>query len=182
MWLHMAKPQAQARRLLQQRANLAQQQETTVINTSTALGLALTPYLENGDKVSAESVIKAVFDGGKRLNSPQLRLFALVRAEATEPRLGIAVSKKVDKRAVGRNRIKRMARELFRRERATLPAGDFVLIAQPGAKSVPMPELRAQFAQLLERARSLKPLPPTGTMPASAEAPARPHPNPVQES
>ncbi|MDW4561771.1 MULTISPECIES: EAL domain-containing protein [Aeromonas] len=43
---------------------LAQQQETTVINTSTALGLALTPYLENGDKVSAESVMKAVFDGG----------------------------------------------------------------------------------------------------------------------
>lgn len=43
---------------------LAQQQETTVINTVTALGLALTPYLENGDKVSAESVIKAVFDGG----------------------------------------------------------------------------------------------------------------------
>lgn len=43
---------------------LAQQQETTVINTATSLGLALTPYLENGDKVSAESVIKAVFDGG----------------------------------------------------------------------------------------------------------------------
>ena len=42
---------------------LAQQQETTVINTSTALGLALTPYLENGDKVGAESVIKAVSDG-----------------------------------------------------------------------------------------------------------------------
>ena len=46
------------------RTYLAQQQETTVINTATALGLALTPYLENGDKVSAESVIKAVFDGG----------------------------------------------------------------------------------------------------------------------
>ena len=45
------------------RSYLAQQQETTVINTSTALGLALTPYLENGDKVGAESVIKAVFDG-----------------------------------------------------------------------------------------------------------------------
>ena len=46
------------------RTYLAQQQETTVINTVTALGLALTPYLENGDKVGAESVIKAVFDGG----------------------------------------------------------------------------------------------------------------------
>lgn len=46
------------------RTYLAQQQETTVINTSTSLGLALTPYLETGDKVGAESVIKAVFDGG----------------------------------------------------------------------------------------------------------------------
>lgn len=46
------------------RSYLAQQQETTVINTATSLGLALTPYLETGDKVGAESVIKAVFDGG----------------------------------------------------------------------------------------------------------------------
>ncbi|KUE79306.1 EAL domain-containing protein [Aeromonas schubertii] len=46
------------------RSYLAQQQETTVINTATSLGLALTPYLETGDKVGAESVINAVFDGG----------------------------------------------------------------------------------------------------------------------
>lgn len=46
------------------RSYLAQQQETTVINTATSLGLALTPYLENGDKVGAESVIRAIFDGG----------------------------------------------------------------------------------------------------------------------
>jgi len=46
------------------RSYLAQQQETTVINTATSLGLALTPYLENGDKVGAESVIQAIFDGG----------------------------------------------------------------------------------------------------------------------
>ncbi len=46
------------------RTYLAQQQETTVINTATSLGLALTPYLENGDKVGAESVIQAIFDGG----------------------------------------------------------------------------------------------------------------------
>ena len=45
------------------RTYLAQQQETTVINTATSLGLALTPYLENGDKVGAESVIQAIFDG-----------------------------------------------------------------------------------------------------------------------
>lgn len=46
------------------RSYLAEQQQTTVTNTATSLGLALTPYLETGDKVGAESVIKAVFDGG----------------------------------------------------------------------------------------------------------------------
>ena len=51
------------------RTYLAQQQETTVINTATSLGLALTPYLENGDKVGAESVIQAIFDGGGGFNS-----------------------------------------------------------------------------------------------------------------
>lgn len=46
------------------RSYLAQQQETTVINTVTSLGLALTPYLETSDILGAESVINAVFDGG----------------------------------------------------------------------------------------------------------------------
>jgi EAL domain-containing protein (putative c-di-GMP-specific phosphodiesterase class I)/GGDEF domain-containing protein len=43
---------------------LSSQQESEVINTSTSLGLALTPYLESGDRVGAESVINAIFDGG----------------------------------------------------------------------------------------------------------------------
>ena len=123
-------------------------------------------------RVSAE--FQAVFKAGRRLSSPQLRLFAHVRAEATAPRLGVAVSKKVDKRAVGRNRIKRIARDTFRRERHQLPPGDYVLIAQPGAAALDNPALRAQWLQLLERARSLKPTPPAGTMPASPDARERP--------
>ena len=122
--------------------------------------------------VSAE--YQAVFKAGRRLGSPQLRLFAHVRAEASEPRLGVAVSRKVDKRAVGRNRIKRIARDAFRRERHRLPAGDYVLIAQPGASALDNDALRAQWLQLLERARSLKPTAPAGTMPDSPGAPACP--------
>lgn len=123
-------------------------------------------------RVSAE--FQAVFKAGRRLSSPQLRLFAHVRAEAKVPRLGVAVSKKVDKRAVGRNRIKRLARETFRRERHQLPPGDYVLIAQPGASALSSDELRAQWLLLLERARSLKPTPPAGTMPDSPVARERP--------
>ena len=56
-------------------AYLSAQQQTTVINTATALGLALTPYLERGDALGAEAVINTAFDGGfyKQL---QLDLFA----------------------------------------------------------------------------------------------------------
>lgn len=43
---------------------LAEQQRISVINTANSVGLALTPYLESGDKVGAESVINAAFDGG----------------------------------------------------------------------------------------------------------------------
>lgn len=127
-----------------------------------------------GARLRASAEFQAVFKTGRRLSSPHLRLFAWLRAEAPGPRLGIAVSKKVDKRAVGRNRIKRMARESFRGECATLPAGDYVLIAQPGCKTLDAATLRAQFLQLLERARSLKPDPSPGTMPASPDASARP--------
>jgi methyl-accepting chemotaxis protein len=43
---------------------LAEQQRISVINTANSVGLALTPYLEASDKVGAESVINAAFDGG----------------------------------------------------------------------------------------------------------------------
>ncbi|MBW8368477.1 MAG: ribonuclease P protein component [Arenimonas sp.] len=122
--------------------------------------------------VSAE--YQAVFKGARRLTSPHMRLHAHVRAEATVPRLGVTVSKKVDKRAVGRNRIKRVAREFFRHEMACLPPGDYVLLVQPGAKLLSNSEIRAQLVPLFERARSLKPAPPPGTMPASPGASERP--------
>lgn len=45
------------------------------------------------------------------------------------PRLGMAVSKQVDKRAAGRNRIKRVIRESFRRHfRERRPPLDFVVL------------------------------------------------------
>lgn len=84
--------------------------------------------------------------------------------DAQPARLGLAVSRKVDPHAVGRNRIKRNLREQFRRMRAGLPDGAYVVVARRGAADMPNAELRAAFVALLQRAGALPPRDAPGTM------------------
>ncbi|MEO7053017.1 MAG: ribonuclease P protein component [Rhodanobacter sp.] len=56
-------------------------------------------------------------------------------------RLGLAISKRVSKRAVERNRIKRLVRESFRRVRHQLPPVDLMVMAREQAAGVPGAEL-----------------------------------------
>ncbi|GLQ45233.1 ribonuclease P protein component [Dyella lipolytica] len=71
-------------------------------------------------------------------------------------RLGLAISKRVSKRAVERNRIKRLARESFRRVRNQLPALDLVVMAREQASGVPGPELLAELETLWRKLLPLK--------------------------
>ena len=73
---------------------------------------------------------RIVLRKGKKLFHPLFLLFLLPNHQ-TQSRLGITVSKKVSKRAVDRNRIKRQAREFFRKNQNTLPKYDVVMIANP---------------------------------------------------
>lgn len=73
-------------------------------------------------------------------------------AVGSNDRLGMAVSKKVDKRAVVRNRIKRAVRESFRRWRARKDKGsgvalDIVVLARPASASI----CKKQLQQSLDR-------------------------------
>ncbi|RDH82683.1 MAG: ribonuclease P protein component [endosymbiont of Galathealinum brachiosum] len=54
--------------------------------------------------------------------------------QISSPRLGLAISKKNAKRAVDRNRIKRLIRESFRQNLHALPSIDLVVMAKPIAK------------------------------------------------
>jgi len=70
------------------------------------------------------------------------------RGDAERARLGLAVSRQVDKRAVGRNRLKRLIRESFRRRFAGPgPAVDFVVL--PRAESATI--CNRQLSQSLEK-------------------------------
>jgi ribonuclease P protein component len=71
--------------------------------------------------------------------------------ELGHARLGLAISKRVSKRAVERNRIKRLLRESFRRVRDQLPAIDLMVMAREQASGVPGPQLLVEIEQLWKK-------------------------------
>lgn len=103
-----------------------------------------------------------IFAEGQRQHG---RYFRLHWRRSEQPaRLGLAVSRKVDKRAVERNRIKRTARESFRQLCAILPDGDAVLVARPEAARVSSADLREDLNRLWQRLSSLPGSHAQGTM------------------
>ena len=60
---------------------------------------------------------------------------------STEPRLGFAISRQRVRKAVGRNRLRRLVRESFRQVRGALPAVDIVVMAGDAAAQAPHPEI-----------------------------------------
>lgn len=68
-----------------------------------------------------------------------------------EPRLGLAISKKSIPTAVGRNRVKRLARESFRQYRADLPPLDIVVMTRAPAGSANNRHLLKQFHKHWQR-------------------------------
>lgn len=126
-------------------------------------------------RVRARAEFDRVFKDGKRTALPLLALHWL--PDGQPPRLGLAVSRKVDTRAVVRNRVKRVLRDHFRHARATLAAGAYVFVARPPAAAAPPAVLREAADRLLRRAGALPPPAPDGTMPAADSRPAFPPPS-----
>ena len=69
-------------------------------------------------------------------------------------RLGLTISRRAAKRAVDRNRLKRLAREAFRLQR-NLPPWDFVVLAKPGAAEADKRSLRSSLDQHFVRLRNI---------------------------
>lgn len=123
-------------------------------------------------RVRAKADYARVFEQARRTSHPLLTLHW--HRTDTPPRLGLAVSRKVDTRAVVRNRIKRTLRDSFRRLRAHLAGGDYVVVARSAAAAAASPQLVEAFMQALRRAGAL-PLPASGgTMPPPLKSPRSP--------
>jgi ribonuclease P protein component len=110
--------------------------------------------LRSEDRLKETDEFSSVFHFRKVMRG---RYFAIHYAPGQEawPRLGITVAKKWARRAVLRNRIKRLIREIFRHQKSDLPAVDCVvrLSTSPGKAS--MAELRADCLAVLMRLQSV---------------------------
>nr|WP_267964161.1 ribonuclease P protein component [Halomonas sp. MCCC 1A11057] len=67
------------------------------------------------------------------------------------PRLGLVISKKNVRRAVDRNRLKRLTRESIRLQQCSLPAVDIVLLARRGASELDKATLHRQLFGMWRR-------------------------------
>lgn len=74
----------------------------------------------------------------------------------TGSRMGMAVSRKVSKRAVVRNTIKRITRESFRVVRSSMPPLDVLVIAKPTAAVAERDALRRDLDAAWRRLQALK--------------------------
>ena len=102
------------------------------------------------DRLRKSWEFRRVRGQGRKVHTPHFLLVVLPRPQplsSTRSRLGITVTKKVSPSAVKRNRVKRVVREVFRRNRDLFPSAcDVVFIARRGA-----PELG--YHEVLEEVR-----------------------------
>jgi ribonuclease P protein component len=100
-------------------------------------------------KILKASEYSSVFKGGKLARGKYWQVIAKP-LKASKPRLGLAISKKVHRLAIDRNRFKRIARETFRLQRQHLDNWDFVVIARK-SKPVKNPVLSSELLGLFKQ-------------------------------
>ncbi len=107
-------------------------------------------------RLRTASEYDAVFS--KPLRNRDRYFLLLVRENTqTDPRLGLIVSKKRIRKAVSRNRIKRIIRDSFRLHQHQLPAVDVILLAYQSADSADSRELNSSLDRHWKKLFSLFP-------------------------
>lgn len=90
---------------------------------------------------------------GRRVRT---RHFVLLVCPSDDDRLGITVTKRIA-HAVGRNRVKRVVREVYRRNRALFPASsEIVVIARRGAPELGYEAVRRELLHAQDALRSAR--------------------------
>ena len=101
-------------------------------------------FFGRGQKLLTADNYKFVFSKSQRFGNKSLTVLAREN-NLGYPRLGLAISKKSAKRAVDRNRIKRIFRESFRIHQHKLPNVDIIAMCKPHVLFLSKEEIHRQI-------------------------------------
>jgi len=107
------------------------------------------------DKLSSPSEFDAVFRAKCSSGGDLIRMLAKANT-CLYPRLGITVSKKICKTAVGRNYMKRVSRELFRKNVDALQGLDLVVLVKKPFSQSDFARYRAEFQSHILRVQKCR--------------------------
>lgn len=109
------------------------------------------------NSLKKENEFKRVFKIGDVFGNKAFVIYYL-KNEETENRLGIIVSKKVSKKAVVRNKIKRRIKEAYRHNEDSFSKGyDIILIAKESITQVPFSSLEKSLKHLFYKKNLMRP-------------------------
>lgn len=100
--------------------------------------------LSRSQKLLSAENYKFVFSKSQRFGNKSFTVLAR-KNDIGHPRLGLAISKKSAKRAVDRNRIKRIFRESFRLHQHILPNVDIIAMCKSDVLSLDKKEMHKQI-------------------------------------
>ena len=107
------------------------------------------------ERLKKQREFERVFAHGKSLGGSTVAFYFFPN-DLGYPRAGFIASKKVSKRAVDRNRAKRLMREVFRLNKHRLKPVDIVFIARKGILGKKYQDVERDFLKLAEKAGILK--------------------------
>ncbi|WP_283401003.1 ribonuclease P protein component [Desulfurobacterium pacificum] len=107
------------------------------------------------ERLRKQKEFERVFKEGRSYGGNAVA-FYFAESEAGFPRAGFIASKKISKKAVIRNRAKRLMREVFRLNKHKLKPVDIIFIARKGIVGRKLQEVEEDFLKLAQKAGILK--------------------------
>ena len=106
-----------------------------------------TARFPRGARLTGSAQFQRVFKNARLRSTDAVLAVLAVENELSIARLGLVISRKAARRAVDRNRVKRLIRNSFRNKRQHLSGLDIVVIGRPGIES----KSNAELQNALER-------------------------------
>lgn len=112
--------------------------------------------LKKQNRISKNKDFDRAFKAGRSFYGKIISLRAVIN-NLEEDRFGIIISSKVSKKAVERNRLRRIIREEIKKILLNTSTGqDFIIIVRPEANALPTAEIRLIINNLFKKAVKLE--------------------------